>query len=136
MRLAVTFVHRLHKVVLGVKPYLVGTRLGQATPLLLAAGAGDDVGAGKLGKLPAAHADTAAGAEDQHLLAGLDLADGVHHADGGAIGDRQRRRLLETNRVGNPPQLTRLGAADFGGTAVLRLSHHATSARIARTHSN
>ncbi len=63
--------------------------------------------------------------KDQNLLAGLDLADGVHHANRGAIGDRQRGRLLKADAFRNLDELMRLGAAEFGEAAVLGLAHQA-----------
>ena len=82
------------------------------------------------------HSETLDQRELRHALAGLDLSDRVHHADRGAIGDRQRRGLFETHRIGNPDELMRLGAAEFGKTAVLGLAHQAALDAVDRIDQN
>jgi hypothetical protein len=65
--------------------------------LLELAGAADsrDVGPERLGQLHREGADPARGADDQHLLAGLDAAGVGQGLKSGAGGDRDHGRLLE-----------------------------------------
>src|SRR6202012_1066381 len=99
--LAMALLDDLQEILLRVEDRLVGAELSEAFGLCFTAGAGDDIGPGELGKVGAADAAAAAGAEDENLLARLDLANGGHHPVSRAVGDRQARRLLEADVVGN-----------------------------------
>ena len=94
--------------------------------LVLARRAGDHFGAEHLGEDDAAGADAAGRAEDEHLVALLDRLVRDDHAVRGAVGDRQRRRLLEASRLsGMRDELVGRDEAVFRHAAVEHLAHQA-----------
>ena len=76
-----------------------------------------------LGEDDAAGTDPAARPKDKHAVARLHRPMGDQHAMGGAIGDRQRSRVLEANARGHDDQLVGGDAAVLGHAAVEHLAH-------------
>ncbi|CFU02379.1 Uncharacterised protein [Bordetella pertussis] len=132
MRLAVELIDRLGEIGVGVVDDVVGAQFAQPLHFGFAAGAGDHLRAGNLGQHHATHAHAAAGAQHQHLFAGLHLADGVHHPIGRAESHRQRGRLLVADAVRNADQLVLARLAQFGQAAVHGLAHQAALGPVDR----
>src|SRR6185295_1958198 len=131
-RLAEARVHVRHEVTAGVVDDVVRTEPVQALDLLVAAGAGDDGGAGHLGQEHAAGAHAAAGPEDEDALAGGDAALRHHHAMCGAVRHRQRGGVGERHAGGNADQLMGADATAFGEAAVDGFTHEPTAHAIDR----
>src|SRR5437867_3409376 len=125
LRLAVFLDRPFRPVGLGVVDHLVGAHLLQAEELLIARRAGDDMRAEEPGEDHAACPDAAGGAEHDHALALLDGLVRDQHAVRGAVGDRQRRRLLEAHARRHRDELIGSDQAVFRHAAVEHLAHQA-----------
>ena len=106
-------------------------QLLQTSQLRFAARERENFGTDHRRELHAGHADTAAGAEHHHPLARLELPASHQHAIRRAVGERQRRRLVEADRGGNLDQHRLAHGDEFGAAAVHRLAQHAHSVTIA-----
>src|SRR5262249_23748430 len=94
LRLAIALDRPLGEVDLAIVDDLGGAALLGPAVFVGCAGAADPRGPEQLHQDHAAVADPAAGAEDEHALAGLDRLVGDQHAVRGAVGHGKRRRLL------------------------------------------
>ncbi len=113
---------------------VVGAEFLQLAALLLGGGAGETLAARHLRELQAGDADATAGAEDQNLLAGLDLASREQHAVRGAIGDRQRRRLVEADIVRDFDKLALINGGELAQPAIAVLAEHAARREAREQH--
>src|SRR5882672_4904683 len=114
LRLAICVDHPLREIDLPIVEHMISAKLFESLEFRRTAGAGDDLSPKHFTEDHAARAYPAAGSEDQDPISLLHGLVSDEHAMGRAVGDRERRCLLERHGVRHTQEL--LG----GNTAILR----------------
>src|SRR5439155_22876993 len=129
-RLAVHAVDFGHVVLRRRVDHMIGTELLQLRYLPLAARARDHLAANRFAELDAASAHSPARPQDEYLVARLELAAGLDHAERRPIGDREACRLDEGDLARDGQHVFLRHGDKLGRAAAFRLAHH--SGRLVR----